>query len=491
MSLDERKIRLEKMQKMMAEGINPYPEKFEKKQSLAEAKESKLKAKIKTAGRLMTKREMGKICFCHLQDETAKMQIVLQQDGLGDKEFKFFLKNIDMGDFIGVEGEIFKTKKGEISILVKKYTLLTKALLPLPEKWHGLKDLETRYRERYLDLIMNAETREVFKKKAQFIKEIRSYMDGQGFIEVETPVLEEVPGGADAEPFVTHHKTLDVDFYLRISLELHLKRLIVGGYEKVYEIGRVFRNEGMSTQHLQEFTEMEFYWAYANWQDLMVMLEDMYTKVIKNTFGTLKFDYQGTEIDFKKPWAKINYIEIFKEKIGVDLDKNDYTKDLLAFVTKNDPELAVEMKELQKSNITNFGRIIDGVYKRFIRKDIIQPTILFNHPLAVSPLAKKDPEHPNRTERLQILVLGAEVGNAFSELNDPIDQRQRFETQMKMREAGDKEAQMIDEDFIRALEHGMPPTAGFGLGIDRLFMYLVNQPSIRDVVFFPTMRPEK
>ncbi|MBN1326075.1 lysine--tRNA ligase [Candidatus Falkowbacteria bacterium] len=491
MSLDERKIRLEKMQKMMAEGINPYPSKFEKKQSLAQAKESKIGAKIKTAGRLMTKREMGKICFCHLQDETIRMQIVLQQEKAGESEYKFFLKNIDMGDFIGVEGEIFKTKKGEISILVKKYTLLSKAILPLPEKWHGLKDLEKRYRERYLDLIMNEDVREIFRKKAKFIKEIRNYMDGQGFVEVETPVLEEVPGGAEAEPFITHHNTLDVDFYLRISLELHLKRLIVGGYEKVYELGRVFRNEGMSPQHLQEFTEMEFYWAYADWNDLIEMIEDMYTKVIKNTFGTLKFDYQGTAIDFKKPWKKINYVEIFKEKTGIDLDKNDYSKELLNFVTKNDSELAVEMKELQKAGVTNFGRIIDGVYKRFIRKDIIQPTILFNHPLAVSPLAKKDPKHPNRTERIQVLLLGAEVGNAFSELNDPIDQRARFEAQMKMREAGDKEAQMIDEDFLRALEHGMPPTAGFGLGIDRLFMYLVNQPSIRDVVFFPTMRPEK
>ncbi|MDD5341495.1 MAG: lysine--tRNA ligase [Patescibacteria group bacterium] len=491
MAQDERKIRLEKLQRIMASGVNPYPDKFEKKQSLKEAISAKIGAKIKTAGRLMTKRDMGKICFCHLQDETNKMQIVLQQEKVGEKDYKFFMKEIDLGDFIGVEGEIFKTKKGEISILVKKFTLLAKAILPLPEKWHGLKDLETRYRERYLDLIMNQDVRDLFIKKAKFIKEFRSYLDNDGFIEVETPVLEEVPGGAEAEPFVTHHNTLDVDFYLRISLELHLKRLIVGGYEKVYELGRVFRNEGMSPQHLQEFTELELYWAYADWNDLMEMIEDMYTKIIKNTFGTLKFEYQGAAIDFKKPWPKINYVEIFKEKTGVDLDKDNYAADLLDFVSENDAELAAEMKALQKNGVTSFGRIIDGVYKRFIRKDIIQPSILFNHPVAVSPLAKKDPAHPNRTERFQVLVLGAEVGNAFSELNDPIDQRQRFEVQMKMREAGDKEAQMIDEDFIRALEHGMPPTAGFGLGIDRLFMLLTDQLSIRDVVFFPTMRPEK
>jgi lysyl-tRNA synthetase class 2 len=491
MSLDERKIRLEKISKIIAEGINPYPSKFEKKQSLAEARGSKIDAKIKTAGRLMTKREMGKICFCHLQDQSAKMQIVLQQDKLGQQEYDFFLKLVDMGDFLGVEGKVYKTKRGEISILVKRYELLAKAILPLPEKWHGLKDLEMRYRERYLDLVMNEDVRQLFIKKSQFIKEFRNYLDKAGFLEVETPVLEEVPGGAEAEPFITHHNALDKDFYLRISLELHLKRLIVGGYDKVYELGRVFRNEGMSPQHLQEFTELEFYWAYADWNDLMEMIEDMYTKVIKNTFGTLKFDYQGTSIDFKRPWKRINYIGIFKEKTGIDLDEENYEKDLFDFVNKNDADLAEEMKALQKSGVTNFGRIIDGIYKRFIRKDIIQPTILYNHPLAVSPLAKKDPIHPNRTERFQVLLLGAEVGNAFSELNDPIDQRQRFELQMKMREAGDKEAQMIDEDFLRALEHGMPPTAGFGLGIDRLFMYLVNQPSIRDVVFFPTMRPEK
>lgn len=491
MSLDERKIRLEKISKIIAEGINPYPSKFEKKQSLAEARGSKIDAKIKTAGRLMTKREMGKICFCHLQDQSAKMQIVLQQDKLGQQEYDFFLKLVDIGDFLGVEGKVYKTKRGEISILVKRYELLAKAILPLPEKWHGLKDLEMRYRERYLDLVMNEDVRQLFIKKSQFIKEFRNYLDKAGFLEVETPVLEEVPGGAEAEPFITHHNALDKDFYLRISLELHLKRLIVGGYDKVYELGRVFRNEGMSPQHLQEFTELEFYWAYADWNDLMEMIEDMYTKVIKNTFGTLKFDYQGTSIDFKRPWKRINYIGIFKEKTGIDLDEENYEKDLFDFVNKNDADLAEEMKALQKSGVTNFGRIIDGIYKRFIRKDIIQPTILYNHPLAVSPLAKKDPIHPNRTERFQVLLLGAEVGNAFSELNDPIDQRQRFELQMKMREAGDKEAQMIDEDFLRALEHGMPPTAGFGLGIDRLFMYLVNQPSIRDVVFFPTMRPEK
>lgn len=490
MSLDERNVRIEKLNQIISSGINPYPAKFDKKVSLQKAYESKEGTKVKTAGRMMTMRDMGKLCFCHLMDESQKMQIALQLDKIGADKYKWFVKNIDMGDFVGVEGEIFKTHKGEISILVSDYQLLAKALRPLPEKWHGLQDLEIRLRERYLDLIMNPEVRDLFKLKTKFIGEFKKFMDKNDFLEVETPILEEIPGGADAEPFITHHNTLDINLYLRISLELHLKRLIVGGFEKVYEIGRVFRNEGMSPQHLQEFDDFEFYWSYADWNDLMKFLEKMYKTVIKNTFGTLEFDYQGTKIDFGGKWPKVNYVEAFKEKTGVDLDKDDYSQDLLEFLDKNDKELAKEMKGLLDKGINNFGRIIDGTYKRFIRRNIIQPTILFNHPLAVSPLAKIDPKHPKRTERLQILLLGAEVGNAFSELNDPIDQRRRFEEQVKMREAGDKEAQMLDEDFIRALEHGMPPTGGYGGGIERLFMYLTNQPSIRHVVFFPTMKPE-
>ncbi len=491
MALDERKIRLGKLGKIKEEGIDAYPAKFEKKVTLQKAFDSKLKTKVKTAGRLMTFRDMGKLCFCHIMDESRKMQIALQADKIGQEKYKWFIKNIDMGDFIGIEGEVFKTHKGEISILVSNYTLLAKALRPLPEKWHGLQDLELRLRERYLDLIMNQEVRDLFRLKTKFIQEFRKFMDKTGFLEVETPILEEIPGGAEAEPFITHHNTLDIDLFLRISLELHLKRLIVGGYEKVYEIGRVFRNEGMSPQHLQEFDDLEFYWAYADWQDLMKFLTEMYQTVIKNTFGTLKFDYQGTKLDFKGSWPKINYVELFKEKIGVDLDKEDYAQNLLEFLNKNDKDLAAEMKALQQKGIKNFGRIIDGTFKHFIRKDIIQPTILYNHPVAVSPLAKIDSKHPLRTERFQILVLGAEIGNAFSELNDPLEQRKRFEEQMAMRQAGDREAQMLDEDFIRALEHGMPPTGGFGGGIERLFMYLTNQASIRNVVFFPTMKPEK
>ncbi|MCX6745201.1 MAG: lysine--tRNA ligase [Candidatus Parcubacteria bacterium] len=491
MSLDERNVRIEKLNQIVASGINPYPAKFDKKVSLQKAFESKEGTKVKTAGRLMTMRDMGKLCFCHLMDESQKMQIALQVDKIGKDTYDWFVKNFDIGDFVGVEGEIFKTHKGEISILVSKYVLLCKALRPLPEKWHGLQDLEIRLRERYLDLIMNQEVRELFKLKTRFIQEFKKFMDKNDFLEVATPILEEIPGGAEAEPFITHHNALDINLYLRISLELHLKRLIVGGFEKVYEIGRVFRNEGMSPQHLQEFDDFEFYWSYADWNDLMKFLEKMYKTVIKNTFGTLEFDYQGAKVDFGGAWPKVNYVEIFKEKTGVDLDKADYSQDLLEFLNTNDKDLAAEMKALMQKGIHNFGRIIDGTYKRFIRKNIIQPTILFNHPVAVSPLAKIDPKHPKRTERFQILVLGAEVGNAFSELNDPLDQRRRFEEQVKMREAGDKEAQMLDDDFIRALEHGMPPTGGYGGGIDRLFMYLTNQPSIRNVVFFPTMKPEK
>lgn len=491
MPLDERQVRLDKLNRIRSEKIDPYPAKFEKKVSLAAAFKSKLGAKVKTAGRLMTIRDMGKLCFCHLMDESRKMQIALQADKIGQEAYDWFVKNLDIGDFIGVEGEIFKTHKGEISILVKNYVLLAKALRPLPEKWHGLQDQELRLRERYLDLIMNREVMDLFRLKTKFIQEFRKFLDQNGYLEIETPILEEIPGGAEAEPFITHHNTLDIDLFLRISLELHMKRLMVGGFEKIYEIGRVFRNEGMSPQHLQEFDDLEFYWAYADWNDLMKFLPKMYQTVIKNTFGTLKFDYQGAKIDFGGKWPKVNYVEIFKAKTGIDLDQDNAGADLLSFLEKNDQNLAAELKLLKQSGIKNYGRIIDAVYKRFIRKDIIQPTILYNHPVAVSPLSKIDPQHPNRTERLQILVLGAEIGNAFSELNDPLEQRQRFEQQMAMRQAGDKEAQMLDEDYIRALEHGMPPTAGFGGGIERLFMYLTNQPSIRNVVFFPTMKPDQ
>ncbi|PIS05499.1 MAG: lysine--tRNA ligase [Candidatus Buchananbacteria bacterium CG10_big_fil_rev_8_21_14_0_10_42_9] len=483
--LAERATRLKKVEQLRAAGVNPYPVRFSVSKTAAQARQLKIGTKnIRLAGRITSIRAMGKLAFSHLQDSSGKIQIVFKEDELAKGQFQFFNENFNLGDFIGVSGELFKTKKGEISLLVKKFELLTKAVRPLPEKWHGLKDQEQRYRKRYLDLVANTEVRDLFKQRTNFIKEIRSYLDNNDFLEVETPVLEHVPGGADAEPFVTHHNTLDIDLYLRISLELHLKRLLVGGYERIYELGKVFRNEGMSTQHLQEFTMLEFYAAYLDFNDLMDFCEKMYKTIIKKVIGTLKVEYQGKQIDFGKKWEIVDYRRALIDYTGIDI-YNFTTRDKLT------AEIKKQKLDLEVDKSMGLGRVTDQLYKKYARPKIVQPTFLIKHPISVSPLAKKHPVNPFVTERFQIIVDGAEVGNGFSELNDPIDQRRRFESQMKLREQGDNEAQMIDEDYIEALEYGMPPAAGFGVGIDRLFMILTNQPSIRDVVFFPTMKPKK
>ena len=481
-----RQARIGKLRKLTNAGIDPYPAKCSRTHSIKEALESfdklsELKKKIALSGRIMAMRIHGGLAFIDIEDQSGRIQMFFKRDKIGKDRYKM-LANLDIGDFIEAHGVLLVTKKNEKSLKVEEYKILTKSLLPLPEKWHGLQDEEIRYRKRYLDLIVNKNAKNLFNKRIEFINSIRGYMSRNNYLEVETPVLEKVPGGADAEPFITHHNKLDIDLYLRISLELHLKRLIVGGFEKIYEIGKVFRNEGLSIQHLQEFTMLEFYWAYADCEDLMKFLENFYTTVIKETFGSLKIKYKNYVLDFETPWPRVDYRLAVLQESGIDIDK---------FQTKEDMQKVLESKNIKVDQTAGRGRLIDQLYKKLVRPKLIQPSFLINHPIDISPLAKKQSSDKTKTQRLQILIAGAEVGNGFSELNDPMEQKDRFEKQMKLRADGDKEAQMMDEDFTEALEYGMPPTAGFGVGIDRFFMILSNQESIRDVVFFPMMKPEK
>ncbi|MFH1508974.1 MAG: lysine--tRNA ligase [bacterium] len=476
------KARLKKLKELKNKGINPYPAIVELSLTkggigaVLSSFESLKQATI--AGRLKLIRNMGKITFAHLEDGSAKMQIMFKKDDLGDKYQN--LKLLDIGDFIAVSGDTFKTKTKEKTVVVKNWQLLTKSVRPLPEKWHGLSDLETKQRQRYLDLIMNADVKERFRLRNKFIQEFRSFFEKNDFLEVETPVLEQTPGGADATPFVTHHETLDTDYYLRISLELHLKRLIVGGYEKVFEIGKVFRNEGMSREHLQEFTELECYAAYWDYKKLMKEMEKCYKEVLQNTFGKLQFEYDGQKIDFSKKWEEIDYNELLKQDTGVDISK------------ANDKELIDLLKKHKVDFDKNMGRgkLIDQLYKKVCRTKIVGPAFLVNHPIEISPLAKKHDQDEKHVQRFQIIIAGSEIGNGFSELNDPAEQRKRFEEQMKLREQGDTEAHLIDNDYIEALEYGMPPTAGFGVGLDRLFVITANLNSIREAVLFPTFKPK-
>lgn len=479
MSLEEiRQNRIKKLEKIKEAGIEPYPSLASKTHSVKEAildfeNLSKSGEEIALAGRVRLMRGHGGSTFLHLEDESGKIQLFVKKDEIGADKYKFLFDVLDIGDFLEASGTLFLTQKGEKTLLVNNYKILAKTLLPLPEKWHGFRDIEERFRKRYLDLIMNEDVREIFKKRSEFIDTIRGFLKENNFLEVETPVLEDIPGGADAEPFTTYHNYLDKDFYLRISLELHLKRLVVAGYEKIFEIGKVFRNEGMDREHLQEFTEMECYAAYKDYNWLMDFVEKLYANAVQKVFGNLKTG----DIDFTPPWQKIDYFEIFKEKTGIDLNDSE-------------PKISEKIKELNLPEINyklGTGRLIDQVYKRLVRPHIKGPAFLIHHPLAVSPLAKTKENEPRKTERFQILINGSEVGNGFSELNNPLEQRKRFEEQMKLRAAGDREAQMIDEDFLMALEYGMPPAAGFGVGIDRLFMTAAGLDSIRETVFFPMM----
>jgi len=430
--------------------------------------------KIALAGRIMALRDQGKLVFADVADQSGSMQLVLKKENL--KDFDLWKNVLDRGDFVAASGSLFITKRGEKSLEVNGLDMISKSLRPLPDTWYGLEDTEKRLRERYLDLIMNPEVKEVFRKKSVFWKSVRDFLLKQNFLEVETSVLEETPGGAEAEPFKTHHNALDADFYLRISLELPLKRLIVGGYEKVFEIGRIFRNEGIDREHLQDYTQMECYWAYADYEGMMALTEKMYKETVKSTMGKLKTTYNGKTIDWSKKWKKLEYTELMKEHAGLDPVKAS-----LGDLRKKAAGLGIEAEKFAGK-----GRLLDLIYKKTVRPKLIEPCFLVNPPVEVEPLAKRHRENPALVERFQIMAAGTELGKGFSELNDPLDQRSRFEEQMKLRAAGDSEAQRLDEDFLRALEYGMPPTAGFGMS-ERLFAVLMDKP-VRETVFFPLMR---
>jgi len=471
--------RIKKIEELKKENINPYPNKFDKKQTCAECSESKIGSKVKTAGRLMTKRDLGKIAFCSLKDGTGKIQIVVQDGETPQKTMDFFKNKTDSGDFVGVEGKIFKTKTGEISILVDKIEILSKAILPLPEKWKGIQDDEERLRKRYLDILMNDEVREMFIQKSKFWNVIRNFLTEKGFLEVETPVLENSAGGAAATPFKTHHNALDIDVYLRISMgELWQKKLMVAGYEKTFEIGRQFRNEGMDMEHLQDYTQMEFYWAYANYEDGMKLVEEMYKKVAKEVFGKTQFEIHGHKVDFSKKWEIYDFEKLIKKETGIEIYKTDKK------------EIMKKLKELKMDFDPKVDqwRMVDLLWK-YCRKKISGPGFLTGQPAELAPLAKRNPEDKKKVEQFQVIIAGSEVGNGYSELNDPIDQEERFKEQMKNKEAGDAESMEHDKSFVEALKHGMPPTCGFGVS-ERLFGFLVGKP-LRECVIFPLMRPDE
>ena len=422
---------------------------------------------------------MGKASFCHIQDMQGKIQSYVSLNDLGEEKYKEF-KTYDIGDIIGIKGFVFKTKTEEISIHAKEVCLLSKSLRPLPEKFHGLKDTDLRYRQRYVDLIVNPEVKETFLTRTKIIKEIRRVLDGKGYLEVETPILNTIAGGAAARPFITHHNTLDMDMYLRIANELYLKRLIVGGFDKVYEMGRMFRNEGISIKHNPEFTNIELYSAYEDYHDMMDLAEEIISTVAQNVLGTMKINYQGTDIDLTPKWKRITMIDAIKEVTGVDYNE-----------IKTDEEAKKVAKELGlevEDNMTR-GHIINLTFEEKVEETLIQPTFIYDYPVEVSPLTKRKQSDKSLTERFELFIGGREYGNAYSELNDPIDQYGRFLKQVEAREAGDEEANMMDDDFIMALEYGMPPTGGLGIGIDRLIMLLTNSASIRDILLFPTMKP--
>ena len=477
-------IRKDKLKELQEQGKNPYEiTKYNRTNSAGEIKANyeKFEQKdVSVAGRIIAKRIMVKASFCTILDSDEKIQSYVSINDLGEEAYKEF-KTWDIGDIIGITGFVFKTRTEEISVHAKEVTLLSKSLRPLPEKFHGLKDVDLRYRQRYVDLIMNPEVKETFIKRSQIISEIRNLLDGKGYLEVETPVLNTISGGATARPFVTHHNTLNIPMYLRIATELNLKRLIVGGYDKVYEMGRIFRNEGMDIRHNPEFTTIELYEAYANYHDMMDITEEIFQRCSQKVCGTTKITYQGTEIELGGKWKRISMIDSIKEVTGID------------FNTINTDEEAVALAKERKIEIPagkeTRGNIISLFFDEYVEQTLIQPTFIYDYPIEISPLAKKCKNDSRLTERFEAFIGGREYGNAFSELNDPIDQYERFKEEIKARENGDDEAGMMDEDYINALEYGMPPTGGLGIGIDRLVMLLTDSVSIRDVLLFPTMKP--
>ena len=478
------KVRKEKLDNLIAEGKNPFEiTKFNRTHTSEDIEKhyDELEGKdVTVAGRIMSKRIMGKASFCHIQDATGKIQSFVSINDLGEESYKQF-KEDDIGDIIGITGFVFKTKTGEISIHAKELVLLTKSLRPLPEKFHGLKDTDLRYRQRYVDLIVNPEVKQTFEKRIKIIKEMRRILDEKGYMEVETPILQTIAGGATAKPFITHHNSLDIDMYLRVAPELYLKRLIVGGFDKVYEIGRNFRNEGMDIKHNPEFTNMELYAAYENMEDMMAITEELISTIAKNVLGTTKITYQGVEIDLTPAWRRVTMIDIVKEKTGVDFNEIETDEQAQEAARK----AGIEIDPIK----TTRGDILAQFFDEKVEETLIQPTIVYNYPIENSPLAKKVPEDPRMTQRFELFIGGREYANAFSELNDPIDQYERFLAQVKAREAGDEEANMMDTDFVNALEYGLPPTGGLGIGLDRLIMLLTDEASIRDILLFPTMKP--
>lgn len=479
------KVRREKLDKLKQEGKNPFEiTKFNRTHTSKQVIDNydELEGKdVTVAGRIMAKRIMGKASFVHIQDCDGKIQSYVSINDLGEESYQGF-KEDDIGDIIGITGFVFKTRTGEISIHAKELTLLSKSLRPLPEKFHGLKDPDLRYRQRYVDLIMNPEVKKAFETRSKIIKTIRSILDEKGYLEVETPILNTISGGATARPFITHHNTLDLPMYLRIALELNLKRLIVGGYDKVYEMGRVFRNEGMDIRHNPEFTELELYSAYEDYNDMMDITEEIFTRCSEEVLGTTKVTYQGQEIDLSRGWKRITMIDSIKEACGVDFNEINTDEEAVALAKERGIEIPDVTKETR-------GDVIALFFDEYVEKTLIQPTFIYDYPVEISPLAKRSPKDSRLTERFEVFIGGREYGNAFSELNDPIDQYERFKKQVEAKEAGDEEAAMMDEDFVQALEYGMPPTGGLGIGIDRLVMLLTDSASIRDVLLFPTMKP--
>lgn len=485
---DQLKVRRQKLNEYIEKGIDPFGKRFERThlsnelfEKYGDMTEEKLEGKeipVALAGRIMTKRKKGKVGFAHIQDFGGQIQIYVRKDVVGEDQYEVF-KKVDLGDIVGVKGTVFITKVGELSIRVTDFTLLAKSLRPLPEKFHGLKDVEQRYRQRYLDLIMNKESKETFITRSRIIQSMRKYLDEHGYLEVETPMMHTIAGGATARPFITHHNALDMPLYMRIAIELHLKRLIVGGLEKVYEIGRVFRNEGISTRHNPEFTMIELYEAYADFHDIMNLTENLIAHVAEDVLGTTTIQYGEYEIDLKPEWKRVHMVDAIKEYTGVDFWKEMSVEEARKLAKEHDVEIQDAM---------TVGHIINEFFEQKVEEKLIQPTFVYGHPVEVSPLAKKNPDDPRFTDRFELFIVAREHANAFTELNDPIDQRMRFEAQLKEREQGNDEAHMMDEDYIEALEYGMPPTGGLGIGIDRLVMLLTNSPSIRDVLLFPLMR---
>lgn len=485
-TIDElRKIRLKKLEAIQKAGILAYPEKTKRTHTIFQVLKdfnalSRSKKEVVLVGRIKSLREHGGSSFLHIEDGTGRLQVYFKKDKIGERGYQFFLDNFDIGDFIEVRGILFKTKKGEKTIEVADFKILAKSLLPLPEKWHGLKDIEERYRKRYLDLIFNPEVKNKFELRSKIIKEIRDFLEKEEFLEVETPILQPIYGGAKAKPFKAHLNALDIDLYLRISPELYLKRLLVGGFEKVYEIGKCFRNEGVDRSHNPDFTMLEFYWAYADYKDLMKITERLFENLLKKIFGKIEIEYEGKKINFKPPFARKEFNQLFRKYTKINLEEIN-----LEALKKEAEKLGVEVGKGDKAEVA------DEIYKKYCLPKIWQPTFVINHPLSTFLLAKSLEDNPSKLASLQLIVAGWELTLGFSELNDPIEQRKRFEEQEKYFKQGLEEAQRMDEDFIEALEYGMPPAAGFGMGIDRLVALLTDSHSLREVILFPTMRPKE